>query len=232
MASRFLEFRDRPGLCAAPKIKRLPARRAALNPWHLPILFTENHIDAGDDETGLCGREFVYEFRKQTTVERHDLRNVGDGILGQPGYARVKQHISGCVGPLEVAGKRDADRSGNATSVNGVALNDYYGSSESRSRSGRRRQISPPNLALRYHHSARFRRRLDADAVNLSGCGSTSAQTRSMASVISSDACRATYSLTASLNNWLRDFFVRRASLSATLKISSGMEIAVFILLV
>jgi hypothetical protein len=42
-----------------------------------------------------------------------------------------------------------------------------------------------------------------------------------MASVISSEACRATYSLTASLNNWLRD-----------LEYIGGMEMAVFILLV
>jgi hypothetical protein len=68
--------------------------------------------------------------------------------------------------------------------------------------------------------------------VNGSGADPTSAQTRSIASVTSSAECRATYSLTASLNNWLRDFPLRRASRSASSNTPLGMETAVFILLV
>jgi hypothetical protein len=48
-----------------------------------------------------------------------------------------------------------------------------------------------------------------------------------MAAVISSGSCRARYSFSASLNNWLRDFFMYRASLSAPSKTSAGIEIAV-----
>src|SRR5437667_10457208 len=50
-----------------------------------------------------------------------------------------------------------------------------------------------------------------------------------MASVTSSGACRARYSLRASLNNWLRDFFVCRAGRSAASNTLSRMEIAVYI---
>ena len=42
------------------------------------VLLTEDHVYARDNETRLRGRELVYEFRKQATVERHDLRNVGN----------------------------------------------------------------------------------------------------------------------------------------------------------
>jgi len=50
-----------------------------------------------------------------------------------------------------------------------------------------------------------------AAEVNSSAGRPNPAQTRFMASVTSS-ACRAKYSLTASLNNWLRDFLERPAS--------------------
>src|ERR1035441_107015 len=86
--------------------------------------------------------------------------------------------------------------------------------------------------ALPIYHSLRSKMRWAAAATNSSWGFPNSAQTRSMASVTSSVAWRATYSLTASLNNWLRDFFVRRASRSAPSKTSSGMETAVFIPLV
>ena len=49
-----------------------------------------------------------------------------------------------------------------------------------------------------------------------------------MAAVITSGLSRARYFFTASLNNWLCDFFMYRASLSAGWKTSSGIEIAVF----
>jgi hypothetical protein len=65
--------------------------------------------------------------------------------------------------------------------------------------------------------------------VNSSAERPNPAQTRSIASVTSSAACRAKYSLTASLNNWLRDFLVRLANRSAPANTSSRMEIAVFI---
>lgn len=79
------------------------------------------------------------------------------------------------------------------------------------------------------HHSERSNTRLAASATNLSvGCPHSS-HDRFIASVISSGAWRAKYSLTASPYNLLRDFFVRRARRSAPWNTSSGMETAVFI---
>lgn len=94
--------------------------------------------------------------------------------------------------------------------------------------SGGSGQIGPPDLTLRNHHSLRSSTRRAADETKSSLGSANPAQTRFMASVTSSGACRATYSLTASVNNWLRDFLVRRASRSAPSNTSSGMEIAVF----
>lgn len=74
-------------------------------------------------------------------------------------------------------------------------------------------------------------RRAAKDTKSSAG-GGIPAQTRFRVSVTSAGACRATYSLTASLNKRLRDFFVRRASRSALSNTSSGMETAVFIPLV
>lgn len=48
-------------------------------------------------------------------------------------------------------------------------------------------------------------------------------------SVISSGVCLAMYSFIASLKSWLLDFLVLFANLSAFSKMSSGIEIAVFI---
>jgi len=58
------------------RLRKFPGR------VNLPLLLTENHVDAGYDQTSLRERELVYQFGKQTTVERYDLRNVGNRVLG------------------------------------------------------------------------------------------------------------------------------------------------------
>ena len=79
-----------------------------------------------------------------------------------------------------------------------------------------------------HHQPTRSSVRLAVAAVNLSGPGSSWAHTRSMAWVISAVAWRAKYSLTASLNNWFRDFPVRRARRSTAWNRSSETDIVVF----
>jgi hypothetical protein len=103
--------------------------------------------------------------------------------------------------------------------------------SVARSRTRGHGQIRPPNFALRDHHSVFSRMRLAAADTNGSGAASSprSSQTLFIASVISSGEWRIKYSLRASLNRRLRDRLVRRARRSALLKISSGMDTAVFI---
>jgi hypothetical protein len=160
------------------------------------------------------------------------LRDIRNRVFGESCETSSQGDISGCVGPSKVAGQRYAYDSANAAPVQGIPLYDHHRSSKSRTRSCGRRQIGPPYFSLRNHHSLRSRIRRAARETNGSiACGSP-AQTRSIASVTCSPACRATYSLTASLNNWLRDFLVRRARSSAPRNTSSGMETAVFILLV
>jgi hypothetical protein len=78
----------------------------------------------------------------------------------------------------------------------------------------------------------RPRMREDAAEMNGSVPPPASAQARFTASVTASRACRARYSLTASLYSWLRDFLVRFARSSAPYKRLFGIESAVFIPLV
>jgi len=80
-----------------------------------------------------------------------------------------------------------------------------------------------------HHHSLRPRTRCAAAAEKRSADGPKAEQARSIASVTSSGAWRATYSRSASLNNWLLDFLARSAKRSAAWNRSSGMDTAVFI---
>jgi len=104
--------------------------------------------------------------------------------------------------------------------------------SETGARPGRRWQVRPPDFALGDHHSLRSMMREDAAARNGSVPTPASAQALSMASVTASGACRARYSLTASLYNWLRDFLVRFANRSAPSNTLFAIETAVFILVI
>jgi len=79
------------------------------------------------------------------------------------------------------------------------------------------------------YHSLCSRMRRAANETNSSFRFPNSQYPRSAAAATSPGACRATYSLTASLNNWLRDFPLRRASRSALSTTASGMETAIFI---
>jgi hypothetical protein len=192
-------------------------------------LSSKDHIDSGEQQFQLSARELAHALGEKTPVQGHNLRDVRHRVAREPSEAGRERDVPGRDRPSKVAGQRHAHGSRDPAPVQGIALHNHNWPSKSRTGPRRSGQIGPPDFTLRDHHSLRSRIRRVADETNWSVGYPKSAHTRSMASVTSSGACRATYSLSASLNNWLRDFFVRRASRSAPWNTSSGIETAVFI---
>ena len=81
-------------------------------------------------------------------IDGDNLRYVGDGFLWKTCDARRQTHISRRQSPLEITGKRDTNDGSNAAAVQPVALNHDNRPAEPGTRTGWRRQIRPPNLAL------------------------------------------------------------------------------------
>lgn len=195
-------------------------------PSRLPA---QDDVEAGEQEVELRARELAGALRQDGLVERDHLRHVGDRVVGQARDARGQEGVARRVGPFEIAGERHAHNRGQPATVERIALHDHDRSPEAGPRSDRRRKLGPPDLALRDHHSVLSRTSRPAAATKPSSSRPTSSQTRSMASVTSSGAWRATYSRRAALYTSLRDRPPRRASRSARSYTSSGIETAVFI---
>jgi len=195
-------------------------------------LSAQHYVNAGQHKFQFACRQFSHALGQQRSIEGHNLRDVRHRVLGQARVGGRKQHVSGSICPAQIAGQRNTDDCGQVAPIQGVALHDDDRSSKTRARSRRRRKAGPPYIAARNHHSACSRTRLLAAATKASLPFLTRSHTRFIASVTSSGAWRATYSLSASLYTWLRDLRARRASRSTSLKTSSGTETAVFILIV
>lgn len=190
---------------------------------------SEDHIDPGKDQGKFRARQLPDALSQCVPIQRHHLGDIRHRVLRKSRNALRKSDVARCVRPPQVACQRRAHGGRDAAAIESVSLNHHYRPPVTRAGSGWRGKVRPPDLTLRDHHSLlSSTRRLAAETNSSVGCPS-SAQTRSIASVTSSCACRATYSRTASLNNWLRDFLVRRASRSAPSNTSSGIDTAVFI---
>ena len=145
-------------------------------------------VDSRENQLQFRLGQLSNVFPQEGFVQRDDLGDVGDGLLRQPGEPGRQTYISGGVGPFHVAGQRDADNGGNSAAVQRIALHDHNRPSEARPRTGRLREIGPPDIALGDHHSLRSKTRCAAEATNLSPSSPTSAQTLSIASVTCSGA--------------------------------------------
>ena len=60
-------------------------------------------------------------------VECDDLRDVGHGLLGEPGGSRGEKDVAGRVDEAEVRGEDDGHDGADSATVEGVALYDQYG---------------------------------------------------------------------------------------------------------
>ena len=147
----------------------------------------------------LRPRELPRARGEEGLVQRHDLGDVGDGVLGQTCESWRKPHVSWRVRPAEVTGEWNAHDGRDPAAVQGVSLHNHDRPSESRSGAGWVRELGPPDLALGNYQSLRSKMRRDAVETNESVGWPSLAQTRSMASVTRSGACRATYSARACL---------------------------------
>src|SRR6266536_45011 len=164
----------------------------------VPALPAEHDVQPREHELQLLLRDAADTLREEGAVERDDLRDVGDGLLGEAGAPRRQENVAGRLGPFEVARERHAHDGRDAAPVEGVALDDENGPAEPRSGARRRGKVGPADVALGDHHSERSSTWRAAAEPNLSSLVSTSAASRSMASVIASGSWRATYSATAS----------------------------------
>jgi hypothetical protein len=200
----------------------------------LSLTFSSQHqFDSPKHQFHFDGRQFANAFCQVRFIQRHRLRDIRHRILWQSGRSRLQVNVTRHQGPYYIAGKRNANHCGNTAAIESIRLNHKHGPSKPRRRFSRWRQIRPPYLAPRNHHSLRSRTLRPAETANRSSSRfwlPNSAHARLIASVISSGVCRATYSRSASLKIRLRDRFVRLASRSACSNTSSGMETAVFIL--
>lgn len=192
-------------------------------------LSAQHYVNAGQDKFQLARRQSSHAFGEQRLIKGHNLRDVRHRVLGQARVCTREQHVSGSICPVQIAGQRNTDDCGQVASIQGVTLHDDNRSSKTRARPRRRWKTGPPDIPARNHHSACSKTRLLAAATKASFPSLIRSHTLSIASVISSGAWRATYSLSAALYTSLRDLRVRRASRSTSLKISSGTETAVFI---
>ncbi len=194
-----------------------------------PPLSPEDGVDPGEDEVDLGLRNARDSRFEQRPVQSADLRDVGDRVLRQSRQPLGQPDVAGGVSPAQIAGQGYADDCSYSTSVQGVALDDDYRPAKPWSRSRRFGQFSPADVALADHHSTRRRARCAAAARKASSCSPRESQTRSISSVTSSGAWRATYSSRAAAYTSLRDRPACRARSSARAKMSSGIETAVFI---
>src|SRR5258705_849363 len=85
---------------------------------------TKNDVDAGEQQLHLGRRDLADAFREERFVERHNLRDIRHGVLGEAGRASTEPHVSRRVGPLEIACERYAHHRRDAASVQRVTLND------------------------------------------------------------------------------------------------------------
>src|SRR5262249_53344063 len=156
-------------------------------------------VDPEEDRVELGLRDLADTPLEFALVERHDLRDIRDGVLAEPRRLCRQEDVSGGIGQSQIARQGDADDGGDLAAIERVALDHDDGPMESRLRSGGRRQVRPPDLALSDHHSTRRSRRWAADRANSRSSRGAPEYTLFSASVTSSAACRETYSR----NAWL-----------------------------
>ena len=76
--------------------------------------------------SGFALEEFAGAIGKYPPVQRHDLRDVGNGLFGQAGLAGSEPDIARRIRPAKVAGQRHADGCAQSAAVEGVTLNDDH----------------------------------------------------------------------------------------------------------
>ena len=186
---------------------------------------SESEIDASHEFPGSLS----HPLGKIGFVESHDLSDVGDGVLWEPGTGRWKQDVAGSVEQPSVRRENDAKDGSQSASIESVGLDDEDGVAKTRLRSPRRIQVRPPHLATRNYHLLELTLRAWAALSAGSRPLGSWAKTSFSLDVTSSSRCLARYSETAVAYNSLLDTPCRFANSLADRNSSSGSEIAVFI---
>src|SRR6266508_3040098 len=92
--------------------------------WVVPhvALATEDEIDSREHELKLAPREMTDPLDEQRSIDRDDLREVGDGVLRQPGRGRREQNVARGVRPSEIARHRNTHDRRDAAAIERLAL--------------------------------------------------------------------------------------------------------------
>ena len=162
-------------------------------------------------------------------VESHDLSDVGDGVLREPGACRWQQDVPGSVEWPRVRRENNTKDCSQPAPIESIGLNDDDGAAKTRFRSSRIIQIRPPHLVASNYHSLELTLRAWATLHAGSRLLDSSAKTSFSFDVTSSSRCFAKYSETAVAYNSLLDTPCRSANSLADRNSSSGSEIAVLI---
>ena len=86
----------------------------------------EDDVDPGVDQIQFRPRKFADAVRKERSIERDDLRDVGYRILGQSSLAGAEGHVAGCIRPPQIGRQRYAYDGRNLAPINGIALNNDH----------------------------------------------------------------------------------------------------------
>lgn len=89
-----------------------------------------------------------YSLGEKRTIDRDDLRHVGDRVLRQACRPARKKHVAWCASPDGVARQRHAYDGGNAAAIQRIALGDDDGSTKAWPRASGLRHVCPPDLPL------------------------------------------------------------------------------------
>ena len=93
-------------------------------------LSAEDDVDPGMDQIQFRPRKSADAVRKERSIERDDLRDVGYRILGQSSLAGAEGHVAGCLRPSQIGRQRYAYDGRNSTAINGIALHNYHRTAE------------------------------------------------------------------------------------------------------
>ena len=102
---------------SASQMPEVPACLEARCDHATSQLSSKDYIDTGAKEFQLTSRKPAHSLRQKIPIQRYNLRDVGHGVLREPGKTGRQGNIPRRIRPSEVAGERHAHYSCNSALV-------------------------------------------------------------------------------------------------------------------
>lgn len=119
----------------------------------LARVLPEHDVDTSQDSKKPESRNLADTALEHGAIERHNLRRVGNGWLGQPGLPGSKLKVARRAGPLELRREGNDHNRCEGGPVQRVALDNENRAPKAGLGAGRLAEVSPPDLALSDYHS-------------------------------------------------------------------------------